>query len=63
MELEGLIAPYLLIKLEMAIDNSTPLITKSPLSKIPPISLSSSKLGTIPLNISNLTLDSSTINN
>jgi hypothetical protein len=56
-------ALYLLTKLGIAIDNSTLLITKSPLSEIPPIGLSSSELGTTPLNISNLTSDSGTVNN
>jgi hypothetical protein len=63
MEPEGLTALHLLIKLRMATGNSTPLMTESPLSEIPPIRPSGSELGTIPLNASNLTPDSGAVNN
>jgi hypothetical protein len=63
MEPEGPTAPHLLIKPGMAIGNSTPLMTESPLSEIPPMGLSGSELGTAPLNVSNLTSDSGAVNN
>jgi hypothetical protein len=63
MEPEGPTAPHLSIKPGMATGNSTPLMTESPLSEIPPIGLSSSELGTAPSNASNPTLDSGAVNN